>query len=369
MKYISRLIILFFIVIFSGNAGVSQTHKNIDLRSKEKIVIDGKKYYLHTVKKGDTEYSLCRIYNVFQSEFYDANPEIVAGLKIDQKIKIPIIEGRNDENPEESENNKYIYHEILKNQTLYFLHEKYDISIQKIIELNPEISSNIIEGQIIKILNPDYKEDTGTHKKSFISGIQSDGNFIYYKVEKNNTLYSLSRKFFLSQDTIIFHNPEAKTVLKIGQILKLPKNSKNSDLEGNINLDTVLTENIEIFKIPKKPESVKKSDKHLQIEKQELKNDTNKFFCFEIAKGETLYSISKKYDVEQDTIIKYNSFAEFSFQTGQIICLPKKIIKEQAANLPIEDDEYIYHYVKWDQTLESISKLYDLKEKKNNKMQ
>ena len=360
MNNIFRYIILLFIIIYTVNTAFAQ-EKNLDsLRTKERIVIDGKKYFLHTVKKGDTEYSLCRIYNVFQTELEASNPEIYSGLKIGMKIKLPIIDGRNnsteEKKPEVNKKDKYILHTVSISETLYFLHRKYNMSVSEIKKINPEITNNINEGQIIKILNPDYEEDTSkVKKKSYISGIHSDGDFIYYKVEKGNTLYSLSKKFHVSQKEIIFHNPETEIVLKIGQIVKLPKNSKNSHLKGNISSDSTSLKNIEV------PVEI------VEIEKDTIEIDTNKLQCFEVTKGETLYSISKKYKIEQDTIIKYNPSAEFSIQTGQLLCIPKTILESEVSDIPEEDKEFIYHSTKWNQSLESISELYGIKEKKIEK--
>ena len=142
MNNIFRYIILLFIIIYTVNTAFAQ-EKNLDsLRTKERIVIDGKKYFLHTVKKGDTEYSLCRIYNVFQTELEASNPEIYSGLKIGMKIKLPIIDGRNnsteEKKPEVNKKDKYILHTVSISETLYFLHRKYNMSVSEIKKINPD---------------------------------------------------------------------------------------------------------------------------------------------------------------------------------------------------------------------------------------
>ena len=50
-------------------------------RSAEQTVINGKKYYLHTVAKGQTLYALSKLYNVTIDAIVAENPELSEGLK------------------------------------------------------------------------------------------------------------------------------------------------------------------------------------------------------------------------------------------------------------------------------------------------
>lgn len=52
-----------------------------------------KQFVLHTVKKGDTYYSLTRYYNVSENDLKTLNPELSEGLKLDMIIKIkPVVD-------------------------------------------------------------------------------------------------------------------------------------------------------------------------------------------------------------------------------------------------------------------------------------
>ena len=56
------------------------------------VFINGKKYYIHTVKAGDTLYSIAKAYEVSEAAIKECNPSSADGLKIDQTIKIPVPE-------------------------------------------------------------------------------------------------------------------------------------------------------------------------------------------------------------------------------------------------------------------------------------
>ena len=50
--------------------------------------IDGKSFYIHTVEKGQTLYSICKVYEISQNDLVFENPELINGLKPNQILKI-----------------------------------------------------------------------------------------------------------------------------------------------------------------------------------------------------------------------------------------------------------------------------------------
>ena len=50
-------------------------------RSSKRTVIGGKEYYMHLVKQGQTLYGLSKAYNVSIEEIERLNPEVKSGLK------------------------------------------------------------------------------------------------------------------------------------------------------------------------------------------------------------------------------------------------------------------------------------------------
>jgi LysM repeat protein/ABC-type branched-subunit amino acid transport system substrate-binding protein len=82
---------LFFLFIFSTLHVVSQTYQE-QLKAIHSGVVeqkDGKSYYIHTVKKGQTLYMISKAYGVEVNDIINENPEVRNGIKSEQKIRIP----------------------------------------------------------------------------------------------------------------------------------------------------------------------------------------------------------------------------------------------------------------------------------------
>jgi len=63
------------------------------IRENELVVIKGEKYILHQVRTGETIYSITRQFNVSRENLIENNPDISSGLKIGDILKIPFREG------------------------------------------------------------------------------------------------------------------------------------------------------------------------------------------------------------------------------------------------------------------------------------
>ncbi len=59
-------------------------------RTQEKTIVNGKVYYIHTIQKGQTLYSISKAYEVSQDDIIRENPGIdPAALKEGQALRIP----------------------------------------------------------------------------------------------------------------------------------------------------------------------------------------------------------------------------------------------------------------------------------------
>jgi ABC-type branched-subunit amino acid transport system substrate-binding protein/LysM repeat protein len=60
------------------------------IRSNVIQTINGKDYYIHSVKKGQTLYMICKAYGADINEVIKENPEVKEGIYADEKIRIPV---------------------------------------------------------------------------------------------------------------------------------------------------------------------------------------------------------------------------------------------------------------------------------------
>ena len=222
---ILQLIVFIFasFFIFEPVKAFGQTNGNSvpDIkRSTDKVLINGKVYFVHIVKKSETLYSIAKAYNVTVNDITTANPSSVVEIKIDQVLRIPEASGRSNE-VEVKKTEGQVLHVVAPKQTLYSISRIYGVKVSEIEELNPEVKYDSLQiNQVIKIPLQHKTENTETVKERKSDSII---NYISHLVEAKETVYSLSKQYNVSQDAIIQANSEvAKDGLKIGQNIRIP---------------------------------------------------------------------------------------------------------------------------------------------------
>lgn len=112
------------------------------------VVIEGVKYTIHDVAKGETLYSLARTYGVTVDEIKAANNSLADGLKAGTRIKIPAKVASRDTAavPPKSQ-----MHKVAKGETLYSLAKQNNLTIEELRAANPHIKKGLKAGQVIEI--------------------------------------------------------------------------------------------------------------------------------------------------------------------------------------------------------------------------
>ena len=126
-----------------------------------------------------------------------------------------------------SNQGKPTFHTIQAGETLYQLTLKYNVTVQAICTANPGLSaSNFRIGQVISIpaqtaIQPAKKNLSETAAQTS-SGKKTDWRDMH-KVERKETIFSISRQYGISEEELIAANPELKKgKLKRGSFLFIP---------------------------------------------------------------------------------------------------------------------------------------------------
>lgn len=119
---------------------------------------------------------------------------------------------------------KYYIHSVEAGQTLYSIAKAYAVNTKDLIFENPELADGINPGQQIKILYKDTKKPTSPKNE-----VTNASQFIYHTVEKQQTLYAISKLYSITVDELTKVNPELSEGLKIGQQLKIPQTTSKID--------------------------------------------------------------------------------------------------------------------------------------------
>lgn len=176
---------------------------------------------IHTVAKGETVYSIASMHNTTVQQIYAMNPSAEKGIKTGDKLRI--LKGKTISG--------YSNHLIEAKETLYSVARMYNISVDEVKNANPGLSeSSFKTGKTIKI--PKFGSATNISST--------------YSVEKGETLYSISRKYNVSVESLLAANPSIKeNGLKEGATLNIPGKTSLSNQSNHRPVEPqVVTESI-----------------------------------------------------------------------------------------------------------------------------
>lgn len=184
-------------------------------------------YFLHTVTKGQSLYSIASMYNVSVDDIVRINPGSKELIREGQSLKIP---QKPDKNSEQGQ-----FHTIQAGETLYQLTVKYHITAEAICKANPGLSaSNFRIGQVI-VIPPQGSTEIAIQEeitKELAAETPEKEWRDMHKVQRKETIFSISREYGITEEELIAANPELRTgKLKKGTFLFIPYPKQN---ESNV---------------------------------------------------------------------------------------------------------------------------------------
>ena len=216
----------------------------------------------YTVKAGDTLYGISNQFGVSVTELARLNNVNADTIRVGQILKIPTSSGTNP-------NTMFMY-TVKSGDSLYSIARKYNTTVSAIKDLNNLTSDKLSIGQILRIPEM-YTKEEDMYLPQYIN----------YVVKKGDTLYSIAKDFNLAIDTIKKDNALVNNNLSLGQNLKIRVPS--SEVEECFGEDYQETSSIKYI----------------------------------VKKGDTLYSIAKKFNTTVDSIIKKNNLKTNALSIGQ----------------------------------------------------
>ena len=148
--------------------------------------------------------------------------------------------------------------------------------------------------------------------------------FYCYKVKTKETIFGIAKKFNVTQDELKQYNPSINNGLKKDFVLLLPVSLIDSRKNNN--------------------STIQQSNPFVHI----------------VKKGETLYGLSKTYGVSQEDIIANNPQVRAGLKLGQEIVIPQPSVKESANEQLNMEGNVLYHTIKQGETLYRLSKNYNI---------
>ena len=181
-------------------------------------------YFLHTITKGQSLYSIASMYNVTTGDIVKMNPGSEDKIKAGETLKIP---------QKNAGTEQQMFHTIQPGETLYKLTLRYGVTAQRICQANPGLSAeNFRIGQVIaipakstdseEIIINEVKADQKAKSVAPSTPLKPNCRDMH-KVQRKETIFSISRMYDITEAELIAANPELRTEkLKKGKFLCIP---------------------------------------------------------------------------------------------------------------------------------------------------
>ena len=223
----------------------------------------------HVVAKGETVFQIAKKYEVTPFDIYRLNPDAKNGVKENTTLLIP-----------NGSVNKSITHVVGEKETLFGIAKKYNVSVADLETWNKATLQNgLKKGQEIFVSKPSAA-DLKSVSTPFVSKPKPVSNVTTHLVEAKETKYGIATRYGLTVTELEQLNPQIVGGLNIGQTL-------------------ILKPGVQV----KKPSNVTLVE-------------------YEVQPKETLYSLSKKFDIAQGDLITLNPDLQDGLKIGMLLKVP-----------------------------------------------
>jgi LysM repeat protein/ABC-type branched-subunit amino acid transport system substrate-binding protein len=256
------------------------------------LAASAQEFKYHTVEAGETVYSIAKSYNVSEEAIYKYNPDAKGKLEISSKLVIPISE--KEELPSVSEDIQFITHKVKRKETLYRLSKDYNVEIDEIKRFNKHLYAEELQlGEDILIPQKQKASDiiaevsSAVDSQASIPSNQQTPDTREHVVLPKETKYGIARKYGLTVKELEELNPKVD-VLHPGVMIRVGTNVLDEPV--------ILTDEV--------------------------------FQFYEVKPKETLFGLSRKFDVPQDSLLSLNPALEDGLKIGMVLKVPNTALNE-----------------------------------------
>jgi LysM repeat protein len=191
---------------------------------------------------------------------------------------------------------EYYLYPIEQGNTLYSISKKFNVTLQELTEANPDAEKGLSVGQVLRI--PSKNQVTTTTEQTTEANKEE---YIIHATQQGETLYSIAKLYGVKVSDLLNHNPEFENYLPLNSKVKVPKNLVSA---------TPADENTPLEKLPEHP----------------IASANDSLIIHKVEKGETVYAITKKYNVTEEQLAKFNDLSA-GLKKGQKITIPLQRVK------------------------------------------
>lgn len=260
-------------------------------------------YRSHTVKKGETIFSIANEYDISTEAIYRLNPDARNGVQTDTILIIPSEETATNYDQQIVD---FKQHRVRRKETLFSIAQKYDVTVDDIKRYNKRLySEQLKKGDRIMIplglttvqvttTTTSNGSNNGTNTTDNTdttdTTVQASTNKIHIVLPKE-TKYGIARKYNITIAQLEELNPSMGEPLQIGSELNVP--------------DTEVVSNTTI--------------------------EDDQYEFYEVKPKEGFFRLKVKFGVTKDDVIALNPYAADGLKEGMILKLPKATASQNSS--------------------------------------
>ncbi len=204
--FLVYLIVILGMIVFNTVDCVAQVSTRVE-------EVSGVAYYMHDVAKGQTLYSLSKLYQCDINDITAANPGSDNGLKLGSVVRIPVKKSNvKGHSVTTDSGRKFLMHEVKKKETMFSIANQYNIDINDLIAANPGSDQGVKKGQVLKIpIKMEKPKEVPMDRQQ-------------HTVKQGETLYGIAKQYNVSVEDLQSANDGLKSGLLAGEVILIPVN-------------------------------------------------------------------------------------------------------------------------------------------------
>ncbi|NOU47727.1 MAG: LysM peptidoglycan-binding domain-containing protein [Bacteroidales bacterium] len=289
IRFCSILLILFLSIVTQAD---SQNPVEV---STVVEMYNGKNYYLHTVEAKQTIYAIAKAYQITPESVLNANPAARRGIRVNQVLRLPVGSNTVDEltNINKVENQPailkdydFIYHVADENDKFSYIAEIYMVSENNIRLANPSLTEPLNQGVYVRV--PISSKD----KKPLVAEDQFKRNDYdpFIPPTRSKEQQGSSR-----MDVVSSSKPEDVQMVTPFEVSNVKPETEISNNSPEVEIDNNITRHV-------------------------------------VKPKETVYSISKLYNLNAESLRNANPGLTDALKIGQVLVIPTETEMKTAVN-------------------------------------
>lgn len=349
-----------------------------------------KKYTTYRVSSNETISSIARKLQVTPYDLFKLNPDAKNGIHVDEVLIVPNRDFNTSESKiktfvKEKKNliikdsiiDGFLYHTVKSKETIYSLSSKYAISKRKVRKLNNLDKNGIKIGQVLKFPT----KLPNCYTQNLINKVKENTDkYIFYTIKENDTFYTLTRTYNVTEEVLINNNPILKNGLKSDVIIKIPKkqNIRVNELDNTIVTDSLHIPKHKIHQVLEREgffrlhqlygvseEEVRAINPLLisdlkkgmlikiPLKNELLESEKQTFILHQVQEQEGFFRLSQLYGFSEEEIRTINPEIIDGLKVGMLIKIPQK-----QTHFVFELPKYLTHIVKEQDNFFQLEQLY-----------